>query len=117
VRGTWRARGPHRWRHRALTYCETVVATGEELVVEDAKRDARFSENPYLGLVHAPFYAGVPVHAEDGTAIGAMCLLHGFARSAQSVDLDRLREYAAEVEVIIRRATAAASRGGAAVPV
>ena len=102
---------------RALTYCETVVATGEELVVEDAKRDARFSENPYLGLVHAPFYAGVPVHAEDGTVIGAMCLLHGFARSAQSVDLDHLREYAAEVEAVIRRATAAAGWATTAIAV
>jgi GAF domain-containing protein len=102
---------------RALTYCETVVATGEELVVEDAKRDARFSENPYLGLVHAPFYAGVPVHAEDGTVIGAMCLLHGFARSAESVDLDHLREYAAEVEAVIRRATAAAGWATTAITV
>jgi hypothetical protein len=93
---------------RALTYCETVVATGEPLVVEDAKRDVRFSENAYLHLVHAEFYAGVPIHAEDGTAIGAMCLLHSFPRSEQSVDLDRLREFAHEVETILRDATAAA---------
>lgn len=95
---------------RALTYCETVVATGEQLVVEDAKRDARFSENTDLDLVRAPFSAGVPVHAEDGTVIGAMCLLHGFPRSGRSVDLDHLRDYASEVEAIIRRATAAAGR-------
>ena len=93
---------------RALSYCETVVATGEALVVEDAKRDARFSENAFLHLIHAEFYAGVPIHAEDGTVIGAMCLLNGFPRSGQSVDLDHLREYASEVEAIIRRATAAA---------
>jgi GAF domain-containing protein len=93
---------------RALAYCETVVATGEGLVVEDATRDDRFSHAAYLDLVHAPFYAGVPVHAEDGTVIGAMCLLHGFARSGQSVDLDHLREYASEVETIIRSATTAA---------
>jgi GAF domain-containing protein len=93
---------------RALSYCETVVATGEELVVEDAKRDARFAENAFLHLVHAQFYAGVPIHAEDGTVIGAMCLLNGFPRSGQSVDLERLRDYAHEVEAVLRDATAAA---------
>lgn len=93
---------------RALSYCETVVATGEDLVVEDATRDARFSENAFLHLVHAQFYAGVPIHAEDGTVIGAMCLLNGFPRSEQTVDLERLREYANDVESVLRRATAAA---------
>lgn len=99
---------------RTLTYCHTVVATDEALVVEDAKRDLRFSTNAFLGLVHAPFYAGVPIHAEDGTAIGALCLLHGSARSADSVDLERLRGLAHEAESIIRSATAAA--GWAAPP-
>jgi GAF domain-containing protein len=93
---------------RALSYCETVVATGEPLVVEDSKRDVRFAENAFLHLIHADFYAGVPIHAEDGTVIGAMCLLNGFPRSAQTVDLDRLREYAHDAEIVIRVATAAA---------
>jgi hypothetical protein len=93
---------------RALSYCETVVATGEPLVVEDSKRDPRFAENAFLELVHSQFYAGVPIHAEDGTVIGSMCLNSGFPRAAESVDLERLREYAVQVEAVIRRATAAA---------
>ncbi|WP_375387429.1 GAF domain-containing protein [uncultured Amnibacterium sp.] len=93
---------------RSLTYCEVVVATDEPLVVEDAKRDERFSTNAFLGLVHAPFYAGVPIHAEDGTTIGALCLLNGSARAAESVDLERLRDFAHEAELVIRSATAAA---------
>jgi hypothetical protein len=88
-----------------VTYCETVVATDEQLVVEDAERDARFSENAYLRLGPAAFYAGVPIHAEDGTAIGAVCLLHDVARSEQSVDLDRLRDLAHQVELILRAAS------------
>jgi GAF domain-containing protein len=98
---------------RSLTYCHTVVATDESLVVEDARRDRRFSTNAFLGLVHASFYAGVPIHAEDGTAIGSLCLLHGSAQSADAVDLDRLRDFAHEAEAVIRRATAEA---GWAVP-
>ncbi|MGN6445028.1 GAF domain-containing protein [Amnibacterium sp.] len=93
---------------RALSYCETVVATGEALIVEDSTRDPRFSENAFLELVHSQFYAGVPVHAEDGTVIGSMCVNNGFPRAAESIDLERLREYAVEVEAVIRRATAAA---------
>jgi GAF domain-containing protein len=93
---------------RALSYCETVVATGEPLVVEDSTRDPRFSENAFLELVHSQFYAGVPIHAEDGTVIGSMCLNNGFPRGSESVDLERLRDYAVQVESVIRRATAAA---------
>ena len=63
---------------RALTYCEAVVASGDSLVVADARRDPQFADNPFLDLVHARFYAGVPIHAEDGTTVGAFCLLPGF---------------------------------------
>ena len=72
-------------------------------MVENAKRDRRCSTNAFLGLVHAPFSAGVPIHAEDGTAIGALGLLQGTARSADSVDLERLHGLAHEAEAIIRR--------------
>jgi hypothetical protein len=104
--------GKRRWRvtstglerveaERALTCCETVVATGEELVVEDAAADPRFIEHAYLHLAGAEFYAGVPLHGEDGTPIGALCLLDRTPRDADSVDLDRLRERAHAVEAIV----------------
>lgn len=92
----------------ALTYCETVVCTDDVLVVPDGERDARFAADARLGSTLPAFYAGVPVHAEDGTAIGAMCVLESLLRSPDSVDLDRLREFAHDAEAVLRAVTAAA---------
>lgn len=95
---------------RALSHCETVVATGEPLVVEDATMDPRFSESAFQELGHSWFSAGVPVHAEDGRVIGSMSLNDGPPRASDSVDIERLRGHAVQVEAVIRRATAAAGR-------
>lgn len=91
---------------RSLTYCEAVVANDEPLVVPDATRHPLFADNPFLGLTQARFYAGVPIHAADGTTLGAFCLLNGAAKSAASVDLGRLQEFADEAEALIHRTTA-----------
>lgn len=92
---------------RALSYCQTVVTTEEPLIVADAKKDPRFASNPLLNLVHAPFYAGFPIHAADGTTIGSFCLLHGMPRAESSVDLDALAEFAREAEAVIASTVAA----------
>ena len=111
--------GERRWRiastgpgavdpGRSLAYCETVVCTSEVVVIEHSDTNALAAQRRTGALVPA-FYAGAPVHAEDGTAVGAMCLLEGVPRSADSVDLDRLREFAHEAGVAIRTAAAVAA--------
>ena len=94
---------------RALTCCETVVVTGEELLVADAAHDERFTDGARLG--DRRFYAGVPVHGVDGTPVGALFLLDTEPR--RPVDLDRLRDVAHRAEAVVR----AAARGLSAVPV
>lgn len=87
---------------RPLTVCPVVTEGDQAVVIEDLTRDGRFAGNPFLELQHAQFYAGAPVHASDGTAIGALCLFHAFPRSSDRVDLDDLRAFAAEAEAAIR---------------
>lgn len=104
--------GERRWRisnhgsgqvgeAQSLTCCETVVASGEPLVVA-VDSSASFPAQMRAGLPLPVFYAGVPVHAEDGTAVGAMCLVESDPRLADSVDLDRLRDFAHEAERVLR---------------
>jgi GAF domain-containing protein len=88
----------------SLTCCQTVVATDDALVVEDAAEDPRFTVAGRTAP-HA-FYAGVPIHAADGTAIGVLCVRHRSARPAASVPVERLRDFAHEAERVLRRATA-----------
>lgn len=110
--------GERRWRitnhgsgpvaeSESLSCCETVVSTGEPLVVA-ADAGARFPARIRTGLPLPAFYAGIPVHADDGTAVGAMCLVDTDPRLAGSVDLDRLRDFAHEAEHVIRTVAAAA---------
>ena len=51
------------------------------LVVEDASKDPRFSENPLVsGDCHARFYAGAVIRAADGAPLGALCVLDNRSR-------------------------------------
>ncbi|WP_375387428.1 GAF domain-containing protein [uncultured Amnibacterium sp.] len=99
----------------SLTGCPIVVDSDRPLVVENLERDPRFASNGFLDLEHARFYAGAPVHAPDGSAIGALCLLHAFPRDADRVDLDELQAFAQEADEAIRELVAARADGEAAV--
>jgi lysophospholipase L1-like esterase len=90
-----------------LTCCPIVIETDAPLVVPNTRRDPRTVGNAFLELEGARFYAGAPVHAADGTPIGALCLLHALPRSAKRVDLDDLRAFALEAETVVHRLAAA----------
>jgi GAF domain-containing protein len=99
----------------ALTLCPVVTGSDEAVIVENIRQDPRFADNAFLEVQHARFYAGAPVHAADGTAIGAVCLFHAFPRSERRVDLDALRSFALEAETAIRELVAARAGVGTAV--
>ncbi|MCC8953509.1 PAS domain S-box protein [Bradyrhizobium sp. Pear77] len=55
-------------------YCETVMKTGQPLLVPDANRDERWKSNPdvKLGMIS---YLGVPISWPDGEEFGTICVL------------------------------------------
>ena len=62
---------------REHSVCARVVETGEPLVVEDFL-DREGLRNQYFRVNHGTrFYAGVPLVASNGIAIGTMCLAGG----------------------------------------
>jgi len=83
---------------RELTFCDVTVAADELVVVEDARQDARFADNPYLDLNHGWFYAGHPIHSSTGETIGTFCLHNTRPRKASSVSPDALRAFALRAE-------------------
>ena len=60
---------------RAISFCGHAINAGEELfVVEDARRDLRFADNPIV-LEHGVLsYAGAPLIDEHGFALGTLCV-------------------------------------------
>ncbi len=56
--------------------CATALGVGGLFVVPDLSADPRYAGMEIVrGPRHLRFYAGVPIHAPDGTAIGMLCVL------------------------------------------
>jgi diguanylate cyclase (GGDEF)-like protein/PAS domain S-box-containing protein len=62
---------------RNHSFCHTDILTSREtLVVEDARQDPRFAENPFVtGDANVRFYAGAPLVTRDGHVLGRVCVI------------------------------------------
>ncbi|QJU58520.1 GAF domain-containing protein [Sphingomonas sp. AP4-R1] len=62
---------------RSVSFCAHAIhRPGEPLVVEDARQDPRFSNNPLVTSdPGVRFYAGVPLVDRMGYALGALCVV------------------------------------------
>ena len=61
---------------REHSFCAHTILTDAVLVVEDARRDPRFSDNPHVMADGGPrFYAGAPLIDAEGMALGAICVV------------------------------------------
>ncbi|TXM96619.1 EAL domain-containing protein [Methylobacterium sp. WL64] len=74
---------------REVAFCSHTVAQTDVLVILDATLDPRFHDNPLVtGPPHIRFYAGIPLHAPSGHAVGTLCLADTRPRNSFS-DADR----------------------------
>ena len=62
---------------RKDAFCTYAILDDEVLIVNDATRDARFSENPLVtGDMHIRFYAGAPLIVRPGIRLGTLCIIN-----------------------------------------
>jgi serine phosphatase RsbU (regulator of sigma subunit) len=76
---------------REVSLCSYVVGINDELIVEDLLDDVRFRDNPAVVNLGVRFYAGAPLHAESGRAVGSLCIVDMKPRKVSPRERDLLR--------------------------
>ena len=109
---------PEPWASRRVTpisfsFCGQVVATGEPLVLEDARRHPLLRHNPVIRELGWVAYAGVPVVTHDGHTIGALCVADKTPRLWSERDIALLQDLAASVVTEIELRTEISERRNA----
>ena len=93
--------------HRDISFCAWAILGDRPLVVPDATLDVRFATNPMVtGLPEVRFYAGAPLRAEDGHAIGTVCVVDTEPRPPlDEAERDALQDLAAITMNLVQRRT------------
>jgi GAF domain-containing protein len=90
---------PNHEGDRAISFCGHALLENEILVIPDAKKDPRFSDNPMVtGAPYIRFYAGVPILSGDGQRVGTFCIKDTKPREFTQEDRSALRQLALLVE-------------------
>jgi GAF domain-containing protein len=80
---------------RDESFCSHAIFQRQPLVVDDARVDERFADNPYVtGYPGVRFYAGHPLILENGSCVGTLCILDTKPRPLNDDGLALLRDLA-----------------------
>ncbi len=83
---------------RDISFCGHAIVQGDVLVVEDARADHRFQDNPLVnGDPNVRFYAGAPLTSPDGHVLGTLCVIDHEPRAISADELESLKDIAAMV--------------------
>jgi two-component system, cell cycle sensor histidine kinase and response regulator CckA len=109
---------PEPWASRRVTpisfsFCGQVVATGDPLVLEDARRHPLLRHNPVIRELGWVAYAGVPLVTRQGHTIGALCVADKTPRLWSERDIALLQDLAASVVTEIELRTEISERRNA----
>lgn len=87
---------------RSIAFCHRTVSTDRTTIVPDARLDPRFADNELVtGAPGVVFYAGVPVHAQDGSPVASLCLIDFEARTLDERQMLVLEQMAMLVESML----------------
>ena len=85
---------------REQSFCQFTFPDNQPLVVSDARLDTRFADNPLVtGPPGIVFYAGAPIHARDGSPVGALCVTDSEPRELTTEQQEVLQQLAHWVDL------------------
>ena len=79
------------------SFCKQAVVSGQPLLVNDARQDPLFSDNPSVREFAVIAYAGIPLTTADGAVIGSFCVIDHKPRRWTDADVANLADLAASV--------------------
>lgn len=83
---------------RDVSFCGHVVAADALMVVNDASKDERFSDNPLVaGAPNIRFYVGYPIRSSEGLPLGTLCAIDYAPRTLSERELALLKLLARQV--------------------
>jgi hypothetical protein len=88
---------------RSLMYCGAVFSSDAPVVITDRRHDARYRRSELIDLLGTPFYTGLPLHAADGSVVGAFCVLDVATHDSDYVPVVDLMPFALEAEAQLQR--------------
>lgn len=81
---------------RDISFCTHGILQDDTMVIEDARQDPRFRDNPLVtGEPNIVFYAGAQIRSPGGENIGMMCVIDTQPRTFSEDDRSALRDLAA----------------------
>jgi len=84
---------------RSISFCGHTILREEALVISDATKDDRFSDNPVVaGPPFLRFYAGHPLSGPGGYKVGSLCMLDLKPREFDAEKIQALKDFAAMIE-------------------
>ncbi|WP_158284744.1 sensor domain-containing phosphodiesterase [Oricola cellulosilytica] len=88
---------------RGVAFCAHALMGKDILVVEDARKDPRFLDNPLVtGEPHIRFYAGCPISVDGEHVLGTLCVIDSEPRMTTAYERSQLKRLATAVEGLIR---------------
>ncbi|WP_044397273.1 GAF domain-containing sensor histidine kinase [Lacinutrix sp. Hel_I_90] len=82
---------------RALSFCGHAINQEDILLVEDARKDDRFKDNPLVIEHQLIFYAGAPLINSKGYKLGTLCVYDHKPKTLNPAQIDALRNMAKQV--------------------
>ena len=84
------------------SFCIQAIAQRGLFVVENAKEDERFKNNPLVvGAPHICFYAGMPLSSIDGVLFGTLCVIDTIPRTLSPRQYKALGILSHQVQALI----------------
>ncbi|WP_245814775.1 GAF domain-containing protein [Cystobacter ferrugineus] len=88
---------------RDIAFCTHAILGERPFVVEDARHDERFHDNPLVtGELHLRFYAGVPIKGVGGHNLGTLCVIDQQPRQLTAEQAEMLVAIGRQVEAQLR---------------